>query len=82
MSEYHLSMEQAMWEFPVAKAFVILPARARRLGISSPEGEYVHQAGLRARRAMRKHLRENFTIVPMKAWIEKLRANQPSTPPI
>lgn len=70
MAEYHLSLVEAVWEFPLSVALVFLPIRNERQGAESSAPNYAQEAAVQARSKARSFLKENFTLVndPTLPW--------------
>lgn len=62
MSEYHLSLREAVWEFPVSSALALWDAMiARHGGHTGPD--YFDKVAVRARTKAREFLETHFRIV-------------------
>ena len=62
MAEYHFTYEFALWKFPACSAIALLPAYKQRKGAGENGSSYEDRAARRAKLAMRRRLREKFTI--------------------
>lgn len=61
MAEYHVSPAEAVWDFPLALAMVLLPARNERHG-GDTGPSYVSEASIRARNKARRFFEKYYTI--------------------
>lgn len=63
-SQYHLSLADAFWRFPLRLALALLPWGKRRLGYDVQGPDNAVDAGLKARERMKALLRGKFAIGP------------------
>lgn len=62
MAEYHLTLTEAVFEFPLAAANVLLPVRNERQGGNSGPG-FVTSASIRGRNTAKAWLEQHYQIV-------------------
>lgn len=63
MAEYGVSLQAAIWEFPLVAAVALLPIRNQRVTGKSQGPTSAQKALIAARNKARAFLRENFHVV-------------------
>ena len=63
LSSYHLTLHDAVYQFPLVVAIILQRAASERSGNSSAIS-YADDAALNARRKVRRYYEENYTITP------------------
>lgn len=64
MSDYGISLHEAVWTFPLEAALALAPARVRRLGGKWDQPNSHDRAVARARARAKRWLEANFRILP------------------
>lgn len=64
IAEYHLTLHEAVFRFPVAAALALWPCLATRKGGGEDAPDWVDRCRMRARLRVRRHLEANYNIIP------------------
>lgn len=67
MSDYGISLYEAVWKFPLLAATLLAPARVRRLGGKWDQPDARDRAAAAARQRCKAWLAEHFTLLPQGA---------------
>lgn len=64
MSQWGLTLHQALWEFPLAALLALWVPMAERLGGGGDGPDIADRAGIEARQRCRRWLQKHFEIIP------------------